>query len=76
MNTAEQIEYLKKLAVYYNEKGEEALTGDIIKSVKEEKSAGRLNNDTIKNMAVIINRFVSPEQAEKLNLLVAEITRE
>lgn len=76
MNTAEQMEYLRKLAAYYNEKGEEALTGDIIESVKAEKRAGRLDNAAIRNMAAIIGRFVSPEQAAKLNALVAELTSE
>lgn len=76
MNTREQTEYLRKLASYYNEKGETALTEDIIKSVREEKAAGRLNNDMIRNMANLISRFVSVEQAARLNALVAEITSE
>ena len=38
MTTAEQMAYMQKLAAYYNEKGEDALTEDIMKSIREEKA--------------------------------------
>jgi len=76
MNTAEQMAYMQKLAAYYNEKGEDALTEDIMKSIREEKAAGRLTNEMIVNMATLVARFASPEQRKKLEVLVRQILDE
>ena len=76
MTTAEQMAYMQKLAAYYNEKGEDALTEDIMKSIREEKAAGRLNNEMIVNMATLVARFASPEQKKKLEVLVQTILDE
>ena len=76
MNTAEQMAYMQKLAAYYNEKGEDALTEDIMKSIREEKAAGRLTNEMIVNMATLVARFASPEQRKKLEVLVQQILDE
>ena len=76
MNTAEQMAYMQKLAAYYNEKGEDALTEDIMKSIREEKAAGRLTNEMIVNMATLVARFASPEQRKKLEVLVQQILEE
>ena len=62
--------------IYYNEKGEDALAEDIMKSIREEKSAGRLTNEMIVNMASLVARFASPEQRKKLEVLVQQILDE
>ncbi|MEG1710646.1 MAG: hypothetical protein RR054_02400 [Clostridia bacterium] len=76
MTPSEQIAYLQKMAAYYNNNGEDALMDDILKSVKQEKEAGRLTNEMIINMTMGISRFLSYEQREKLQALVKSITDE
>ena len=74
MTPSEQIAYLQKLASYYNEKGEDALMEDIMKSVTEEKAAGKLTDEMIINMANMMARFLSQDQKMKLFALVNDIT--
>lgn len=73
MTPAEQMAYMQKLAAYYGQKGEDALTEDILKSVREEKEAGRLNDDMIMSMANNLARFLSPQQKQKLDALVKQL---
>ena len=71
--TAQQINYIKNLAKYYEGKGEEQLIKDIYNNVKAQKESGKLTNAQIEQFAKTVSPMLSPAQREKLNELVIQL---
>ena len=64
--TAQQINYIKNLAKYYEGK-------DIYNNVKAQKESGKLTNAQIEQFAKTVSPMLSPAQREKLNELVIQL---
>lgn len=71
--TAQQINYIKNLAKYYEGKGEDQLIKDIYNNVKAQKESGKLTNAQIEQFAKTVSPMLSPAQREKLNELVIQL---
>lgn len=73
ISQSEQIEKLKNMASYYEEKGENQLVKDIFSNVISQKTNGTLNNEQIKMFAQKISPLLNPTQRDRLNELIAKL---
>lgn len=71
--TAQQINYIKNLAKYYDGKGEDQLIKDIYNNVKAQKQSGKLNDAQIEQFAKTISPMLTSAQREKLEALVIRL---
>jgi hypothetical protein len=73
MENNNEIEKLKEIAEYYNQKGENQLIRDIFANVIKQKAEGTLSNEQISAFAKKVGPLLTAEQRERLNSLVKQL---
>lgn len=72
-NNKSDIDKLKKIAEYYNEKGENQLIKDIFSNVIKQKANGSLSNEQISTFAKKVSPMLNSEQRDRLNGLIKQL---
>lgn len=69
----QRVEQMKQLAAKYQRDGEGQLVRDIINNVIEQKAAGKLTNEQLKQFATRIMPLLNAEQKQRLGQLLEQL---